>query len=401
MKKNKFIKDDSINSLRSYSLDRSLLKSRPIMGRAKLTSITKRLNPQYESIKVKCMKKNKYLIYTSNLDIMPKTMADVIEFAERKSKYMIANVELNPCLANVKAGDNIFTKKGNSLYVIRAFDTSLEDMSVEDSRYIEDLTRTGRLKKVNITSVSKIVDFATWCKSAKPLIEEKKESTKTEKMSKKTSIKSMGERIKELFMPTKAEGVRVVATDGSICVETNDGYVAIGANNELVAYPEEFTLDLPVFVVSKPKDQLAVGDVIALAKSYAKVTKIEGDKISGISYTGAGKTIHIIKDALLNQSMVRVVMGLTGVAGGQINPMLLAALGDSDENLLPLLLMSQNNGAVGMNPMMAMLMAKGGNDGFSLKDALMMSAMTGQDLFRVFAAPQAAAPAQPQAPVAE
>lgn len=327
---------------------------------------------------------------------MPKTMADVVEFAERNNKYMIANVELNPCLANVKEGDNIFTKKGNSLYVIRAFSDSLEEMSGYDSEYIDHLTRTGKLKKVNITSVSKIVDFTTWCKNAKPLI---KESSKEVKKMKNNSIKSMGDHIKNMFMPSKAEGVRVAVTDGSICVETADGFVAIDANNNLVSYPEEFTLDVPVFVVSKPKDQLAVGDVIALAKSYAKVTKIEGDKISAISYTGAGKTVHTIKDFLFNQTMVRVVMSLSGVAGGQMNPMVLMALSDGDKSdMLPFLLMSQNNGAVGMNPMIAMAMAKGEDDGFSFKDALMMSAITGQNLFGAFGAQQA--PVQ-QAPKAE
>ena len=392
----KLIIDDLKDSMRTYSIGGSL-KERSIKRRAILPSTT-RLNPQYESYKLTNMKKNKFLIYTSNLDIMPKTMADVIEFAERNNKYMIANVELNSCLANVKEGDNIFTKKGNSLYVIRTFSDSLEDMSERDSEYIDHLTRTGRLKKVNITSVSKIIDFTTWCKNAKPLIKES--SIKKEVKMKNNSIKSMGDRIKNMFMPSKAEGVRVAVTDGSICVETADGFVAINAQNELVSYPEEFTLDVPVFVVSKPKDQLAVGDVIALAKSYAKVTKIEGDKISAISYTGAGKTVHTIKDFLFNQTMVRVVMSLSGVAGGQINPMLLMALSEGDKSdMLPFLLMNQNNGAVGMNPMLAMAFAKGGDDGFSFKDALMMSAMTGQNLFGGFGVPQQA-PVQ-QAPNAE
>ena len=49
---------------------------------------------------------NKFLIYTSNLDIMPKDMEDVLEFAKSQPKFRISNVELNGCLANVEAGDN-------------------------------------------------------------------------------------------------------------------------------------------------------------------------------------------------------------------------------------------------------------------------------------------------------
>ena len=117
---------------------------------------------------------------------------------------------------------------------------------------------------------------------------------------------------------------------------------------------EKRTFDLPVYIISKPKDQLQVGDVIALERSYAKVTKIEGDKITAIGYTGAGKTVHTIKDFIFNQTMVRVVISLAGNVGGQMNPMLLLALSNKDDknSLLPLLMMNQNGGALGMNPML-------------------------------------------------
>ena len=395
---NKLIVDDLKTSMRTYSIGEG---SNEESRRAILPFTSKDLTHSTDQIKTVKNMKNKFLIYTSNLDIMPKSMADVIEFAERRGKYMISNVELNPCLENVQEGDNIFSKKGNSIYVIRTFSESLEDMCQADKDYIDYLTRTGKLKKSNITGVREVVRFGTWCKSAKPLI---KESSKEEKKEMKSnSIKTMAERIKSMFMPTKAEDVRISVMDNNICVRTADGYVAINEKNELISYPEELTLEFPVFVISKPKEQLAVGDVIALTKSYAKITKIEGEKISAISYTGAGKTIHTIKDFLFNQTMVRVVMSFSGMAGGQINPMLLMALSDGDKSdMLPLLLLSQNNGALGMNPMLAMMMAKGGDgDGFSMKDALMMSAVTGQNLFGggLFGAPVAAPQAPAQAPV--
>lgn len=346
----------------------------------------KSLDPQLDSkLNKKCTNMNKFLVYTSNLPEMPKDMSDVIAFAKETPKFYISSVELNSCLQDVKAGDQIFTKKGNQLYVIRAIQEGLDNLSQEDQEYLEELKREYALRNVNITSVAQVVKFETWCKSAKPIIN--KENSKTMN----NSIKGMSARIKEMFMPVEAKGIRI-STNGELAVETEKGYVAINAANELISYPQELTLDLPVYIVSKPKEQLVVGDVIATERSYAKVTKIEGDKIVATSYTGTGKVIHTIKDFLFNQTMVRVVVSMSGIAGGQINPMMLLAMSEdkgSKDSLLPFLMMSQQGGNLGMNPMMAYaLLGKEGGEG-SIKDIMMMSMMAGGNGFgNLFGAPQ-------------
>ena len=352
----------------------------------------KSLDPQLDSkLNKKCTNMNKFLVYTSNLPEMPKDMSDVIAFAKETPKFYISSVELNSCLQDVKAGDQIFTKKGNQLYVIRAIQEDLDNLSYEDQEYLEGLKREYALRNVNITSVAQVVKFETWCKSAKPIIN--KENSKTMN----NSIKGMSARIKEMFMPVEAKGIRI-STNGELAVETEKGYVAINAANELISYPQELTLDLPVYIVSKPKEQLVVGDVIATERSYAKVTKIEGDKIVATSYTGTGKLIHTIKDFLFNQTMVRVVVSMSGIAGGQINPMMLLAMSEdkgSKDSLLPFLMMSQQGGNLGMNPMMAYaLLGKEGGES-SIKDIMMMSMMAGGNGFgNLFGAPKApAAPA--------
>lgn len=338
---------------------------------------------------------NKFLVYTTNLPFMPKNMEEVINFAKEENKFRLASVELNPCLADVKAGDNIITKKGNSLFVIRAITDSLDNLDNETREYLDMLSREFGLKKVGITSVEHVIKFETWCKSVKPII-----NTKNNKEMNKNSIKSISARLKEMFMPTEAANVRI-ATDGNICVATDQGYVSIDADNNLTSYPEELTLDLPVFVISKSKDQLEEGDVIALERSYAKVVKIAGNKITAISYTGAGKTIHTIKDFLFNQTMVRVVVSMAGNVSGQINPMMLMMMSDKDDkkSLLPLLMMNQNKGALNINPMMLMMLSDKGGDS-SVKDILMMSALGGNNMFgNMFGgqlAPQPAKPAQPE-----
>jgi hypothetical protein len=207
------------------------------------------------------------------------------------------------------------------------------------------------------------------------------------------SISNFSDRLKGMFMPTEVKDVRI-ATDGNICVATNQGYVAIDAQNHLTSYPKELTLALPVFVMSKPKEALVVGDVLALDKSYAKVTAIKGEKISAISYTGAGKIIRTIKDFLFNQTMVRVVVSLAGNLGGQLNPMMLLALSKDSKmsSLLPFMMMNQNGGALAGNPMMLALLA-GGDGELSTKDMLMMSMMGGNNPFgNMFATPQPVVP---------
>lgn len=339
---------------------------------------------------------NKVIIYTSNPDFKPKKLQDVIDFAKAKNKFRICEVGLNAHLANVKAGDQITTGKGNHIYVIKTLSTTVEDATAEERSYVDNLARNYDLKKVNITSVASIIKYESWSKFAAPLCKSSKETTTMTK----NSLANIGDRMREMFIPTEADNVRLTV-DGKLVVSTARGYVAITDDNQLVSYPEEFTVEMPVFVMCKPVAQLKVGDVIALDKSYAKVVKINGSKLSCISYTGSGKTVHTIKDILFNQTMVRVVVSLAGTVDGATNPMLLMALagkGDND-NLLPLLMMQQNGGNVAANPMMmAMLMKKGGD----LSDLLMMSAMTGgaNPFAGMFGAPVApAAPETPAAPV--
>ena len=335
---------------------------------------------------------NRFLVYTSNLPFMPKDMNDVIEFAQDTPKFYISGAELNTCLQNVKAGDKVFTKKGNVLYIIRCLQNNLDSLSQEDQEYLEKLKREYGLKNVNITSVEQVVKFETWCKSAKqPYIK------KTEEMKNNFS-KGLYSRMREMYMPTEVSNIRV-STNGELAVETDNGYVAIDAQNQLISYPRELTLNLPVYTISKPKEQLQAGDVVVAGKGYAKVTKVEGDKISAITYTGAGKVIHTIKDFLFNQTMVRVVVSLVGMAGGQFNPMMLMAMSESEgsmkDSLLPLMMMSQSGGNIMANPMMAALLMGGDGDSLSMKDVMMMSMISGGNCFGgLFGqTPQAPAPA--------
>lgn len=343
---------------------------------------------------------NKILIYTSNIGKTPRNLREVIDFAEANDKFRIAEVGLNAYLADVKVGDNIITKKGNSIYIIKAFDKTVDELTGADREYVDNLARNYDLKKVNITSVANRIKFETWCKEARPLLAtEKTKISKTTTMT-GNSIKNFGERLKANFMPTEAKDVRI-ATDGNICVATSEGYVAIDKDFRLTSYPDELTLDFPVFILPKPIAELKEGDVIARDKSYAKVKKIKDGNITVVGYTGAAGTVHPIKDFFLGTTTARVVVSFAGDLNGSINPLMLIALSKEEKNssLLPLLMMSQNGGALTTNPMMLAMLA--GDGDFDFKDLLMYSAMGGQNVLGNLFGAAPAAPKAPEAPVAQ
>lgn len=315
---------------------------------------------------------NRVIIYTSNIGFEPKNLEQVFAFAKGTPKFYIAEVGLNSYLANVNVGDNLRTDKGNSLYVLKTFDLPVDQLSGEDAAYVDNLARNYNLKKANITSVKNRIKFETWCTYAKPLLNKEDNN----KSNMKNSIKNLGERLKAQFYPQEATDVRI-AMDGNICVETNDGFVAIDNEFHLISYPSEMVIDIPAYTIAKPFDQLKVGDVILRTKSYGKIKSIKDGKITVVGYTGSGSNVYPIKDFLLGQSTIRVVVSYTGVVDGQINPLMLALMSKNgkNDNLLPLMMLSQNGGNITQNPMMLALLA--GDDNFDLKDIMMFSMLNG------------------------
>jgi hypothetical protein len=337
---------------------------------------------------------NKVIIYTNKLGFIPKNLREVIRFAEENKRFRIAEVGLNAHLQDVQVGDNIITGKGGNLYVLKTFDKSVDELTGADREYVDNLARNYDLQKSNITSVAHRIKFSTWCKEMRPLLGDAHDenTNKSNKSQMKNSFKNLGERLKAQFYPEKAEGVRI-AMDGNICVETPEGYVAIDNNYRLISYPCEAVIDLPAYTIAKPFDQIKEGDVILRAKSYAKVRSIKDGKISVVGYSGNGSNVYPIKDFLLGQATVRVVVSFTGTVDGQINPMMLFALSDDKKgsSMLPLLMLSQNGGNIAQNPMMLALLA--GDGDFDLKDIMMYSMLGGQNPFTNLFAP--AAPAAP------
>lgn len=306
---------------------------------------------------------NNVIIYVVNVNEVVNNLNELYAAVSGTNKYRVSAIDHLPKLKNVAPGDIITTKKGNKAYVIDVF------TDFNDPRLV-DFCDSHEVKESKILGVSNLTTRKVWDKSYAPVAK----AAPVAKMS-------IADKVKSMFMPTEAENV-AISMNGDICVATNEGYVTINSENELVSYPEELVLTgMPAYVVSKPIDQVVAGDIIQVKNSYVKVVGRRGNKLTTISYTGSGKTVHTIKDVILNQNLVRVVITLTGSVNSQVNPlmfMMLAKDGNTSDKLLPLMMMNQQNGALGTNPMlMALAMGDGELD---TKSLLMMSMMGGQNI---------------------
>lgn len=164
----------------------------------------------------------------------------------------------------------------------------------------------------------------------------------------------------------------------------------------LTSVPAAFvSTRFPVFRISKPVNQLAVGDIIRTGDgkkyTYRIVREILPDgRIKSDSFGGTcNSTTTPINDLLLGASTVSVVINFMkafagGQAAGGFNPMMLAFMSDEDgfgggddDTLKSLCMMSMMGGqggfGQGFNPMMLAFMGNKGGD--SLQDIMMMSMM--------------------------
>ena len=198
-------------------------------------------------------------------------------------------------------------------------------------------------------------------------------ATKTKKMKDNKMVSGLIERYKSQFFPEKEERVKI-AMDGAICVPVNNEYVGVKSDGSLTSYPEEFLIDVPVFSISKPQTQVKVGDIVKIGARYGRVNAKNGDGSLKILYfSGVTGNTHEIKDMLLGQSLIRVLVNMFSFnESNGMNPMMLLAMSDKEDLDIKSLFLMQamsngqgfgSNSVNGFNPMM--LLALSDNDGKS------------------------------------
>ena len=213
-------------------------------------------------------------------------------------------------------------------------------------------------------------------------------ATKTKKMKDNKMVSGLIERYKSQFFPEKEERVKI-AMDGAICVPVNNEYVGVKSDGSLTSYPEEFLIDVPVFSISKPQAQVKVGDVVKIGTRYGRVNAKNGDGSLKILYfSGVTGNTHEIKDMLLGQSLVRVLVNMFSFnESNGMNPMMLLALSDKEDLDIKSLFLMQamsngqgfgNNSVNGFNPIMLLALSdKDGNSNDMFTTMALMQMMNG------------------------
>lgn len=178
---------------------------------------------------------------------------------------------------------------------------------------------------------------------------------KSNKMEKKSVFSSFIEKYKSQFIPEKEESLKL-SMDGNICVPIGSEYVGINADNELISYPTEMCMDVPVYIISKPFNQVQVGDIVKLNNSFLKVLrKNDNGTLQCLSFSGYSSNRREIKDFMLGQALVRVVVNIfSGMTTNGFNPMMLMMMNKGgDSSMFETMMMMQMMG--GQNPMMGLM----------------------------------------------
>lgn len=218
-------------------------------------------------------------------------------------------------------------------------------------------------------------------------------ATKTKKMKDNKMVSGLIERYKSQFFPEKEEHVKI-AMDGAICVPVNNEYIGVKSDGSLTSYPEEFLIDVPVFSISKPQAQVKVGDVVKIGTRYGRVNaKNEDGSLKILYFSGVTGNTHEIKDMLLGQSLVRVLVNMFSFnESNGMNPMMLLAMSDREDLDIKSLFLIQamsngqgfgSNSVNGFNPMMLLALSdkdSKSNDMFTTM-ALMQMMNGGNSLF--------------------
>ena len=174
------------------------------------------------------------------------------------------------------------------------------------------------------------------------------------------------------FGPVDGDKVRMSAYGMAIKNATGT-WVAYDAKNKNIMDVEIFNFDGSKFMYKMPVAVGAVkpGDVVIHMKKPAYVTEVKGNTFVVIdAYDGSVKEILPTKNCFNFNYLTKVVSFIDFNSGvnadnpfGNLLPLMLLSDGANTEDMLPLLLLSQNGGAnLTQNPMLLyMLMGRGGN----------------------------------------
>ena len=195
---------------------------------------------------------------------------------------------------------------------------------------------------------------------------------------------NMMEKFKSMIVPVTDPNLKITM-DGNVAVRNSEGtYVTIDSENNLVEYPADFTISVPIYVIKKPFASIQTGEIVRKGNTYAKVIGKNADgSLKCLSFSGYTTTKKGVTDFMLGASYGDVVVNIMNIQNSGINPMMLMLMNDGGEtNLKDMMMFMMMSGQGGqMNPMMLMMLMgdKAGGNSKMMETMMMMSMMGGMN----------------------
>lgn len=189
------------------------------------------------------------------------------------------------------------------------------------------------------------------------------------------------------FIPQKEDKVRMSLT-GLLCVPQDGEYIGADNENNLVSFPAEMTLPIPVYSIVKQNSALAIGDIIKNSNSYSKVIAVNPDgSLKTLSFSGFTHNKKPVKDFMLGEATTRVLINMFNFdEKSGFNPIFFAMASGETMDVNSLLMLSMtpqgknlfSNAGGGFNPAMLWMLDKDRqNGGSDMATMMLMSSMMG------------------------
>lgn len=214
------------------------------------------------------------------------------------------------------------------------------------------------------------------------------EPIKVNEMKDNSMFKGIVGKYTSQFVPQKETDVRM-SMSGLLCVPVDGEYVGIDKDDNLVSFPTEMTLPIPVYSINKLNNLVQVGDIVKNGRSYAKVLGKNSDgSLKTLSFTGYTHNKKAVQDFIMGQSTTRVLINMFNFdeqAG--FNPIFFAMASGETLDVQSLMMLSMtpqgknlfSNAGGGFNPMMLWMLDqnKQNGGGMDMMSMMMMSSMMG------------------------
>lgn len=210
----------------------------------------------------------------------------------------------------------------------------------------------------------------------------------SEKMKDNSMFSGIMSKYTGQFIPEKEDKVRM-SLNGLLCVPQDGEYIGVQGDN-LVSFPEEMTLPIPVYSIVKANSSIVAGDIIKNGHNYSKVLNVNADgSLKILSFTGYTHNKKPVTDFIMGAATTRVLINMFNFDDKSgFNPIFFAmANGDTlDVNSLMMLSMTPqgknlfSNAGGGFNPMMLWMLDKNRQEsgqGMDMMGMMMMSSMMG------------------------